>query len=978
MNATCHNKDSRRVESIENSVNGIDYVSTEPVALGVVASTPDRPFIVTLHCFKNLSTEIDTPLEFILEIRDLQQNAIANFELPADDSAESDTPPIQKQLTIKLTNAHVGRTYRVQLKLGENNEEIDPAFASAEFAFFHRDDRTTKVDPEHLPSPAQPVRPEPEINYLAKDFQSFRKLILDRMSRIMPDWQEHHAADVGMTLVELLAYKGDQLSYHQDAVATEAYLETARRRISVRRHARLVDYQIHEGANALGLVQLQVTGNFPVEPKQVFFITRPPDVMQIKDVVVNENALPDGWQQAVEVFEQVENVFDVAASEKATITCSPVLNEIHFYTWGETECWLPKGATSATLKANSIIQNCSSSQDSAADLLEDVLEDGDILIFEEVLGPKTGLPADADPHHRQAVRLTKVGKEAKDPVTGTKLVEIEWSLEDALKFPLCLSSRSSPSPAGHKDGCRDLGNISVARGNVVPLDHGQTVQTELIGTVSGNWMQTTCATEWDQPRWVQQRDTFSPVLREPDLTAVRRLDGSSSVSSLYDSEPHQATPSITLEGFPAVPVTGQSIPLNRDIVRNADELLRLLERWYQHQRDFAYAIEDLLSPETASLLNAKFNKPKKDLDEQELQQLRDSLVKELTKQSQWTPVNDLIDSRPEDRHFVVEMDNQRRTHIRFGDGENGRRPDIGMTFYATYRIGNGIAGNVGTAAITNMVTRNGIGREVVAVSNSLPTSGGIDPESIKEVKIQAPNQFRARQDRAILAKDYEEIVMRGFHHRLQAVRADIKPSSDHTHRVVSVVVDTLASKSNLFGGQTDDLKEKIKTYLNDYRRMQHKVVVHQGQKVPITLTIKAELASGALRSEVYRDLSDLFSSRDAGYGKKGLFHPDRLTFGQPIYVSELVSAARQIAGVINVVVPHLSREGGSNVARGETSVQTGENTFDPEGPNDNGTGENILMFQPTEIAHLVSRVASDRNGTTYGAGSLVIQLKGGK
>ena len=66
----------------------------------------------------------------------------------------------------------------------------------------------------------------------------------------MPDWQERHVPDLGVTLVELLAYVGDYLSYYQDAVGTEAYLGTARQRISVRRHARLVDYQLHEGCNA--------------------------------------------------------------------------------------------------------------------------------------------------------------------------------------------------------------------------------------------------------------------------------------------------------------------------------------------------------------------------------------------------------------------------------------------------------------------------------------------------------------------------------------------------------------------------------------------------------------------------------------------------------------------------------------------------------------------------------------------------------
>ena len=55
---------------------------------------------------------------------------------------------------------------------------------------------------------------------------------------------------LGIALVELFAYAGDHLSYYQDAVGTEAYLDTARRRTSVRRHVRLVDYPMHDGCNA--------------------------------------------------------------------------------------------------------------------------------------------------------------------------------------------------------------------------------------------------------------------------------------------------------------------------------------------------------------------------------------------------------------------------------------------------------------------------------------------------------------------------------------------------------------------------------------------------------------------------------------------------------------------------------------------------------------------------------------------------------
>ena len=69
-----------------------------------------------------------------------------------------------------------------------------------------------------------------------------------------------------VTLVELLAYVADHLSYYQDAVATEAYLGTARQRMSVRRHARLVDYPMHDGCNARTWVHVEVKQAVSFDP----------------------------------------------------------------------------------------------------------------------------------------------------------------------------------------------------------------------------------------------------------------------------------------------------------------------------------------------------------------------------------------------------------------------------------------------------------------------------------------------------------------------------------------------------------------------------------------------------------------------------------------------------------------------------------------------------------------------------------------
>src|SRR5690606_6561811 len=76
------------------------------------------------------------------------------------------------------------------------------------------------------------------------------------------------------TLAEVLAYVGDQQHYQLDAVTTEAYLHTARRRTSLRRHALLVDYTLHEGSNARTWVHLDVSGGPFALPAGIRFYTR--------------------------------------------------------------------------------------------------------------------------------------------------------------------------------------------------------------------------------------------------------------------------------------------------------------------------------------------------------------------------------------------------------------------------------------------------------------------------------------------------------------------------------------------------------------------------------------------------------------------------------------------------------------------------------------------------------------------------------
>ncbi len=323
---------------------------------------------------------------------------------------------------------------------------FDPQLSAVEFSF--KVGCPNEFDCQTEPD-CPPVRvSEPEIDYLAKDYASLRRIMLDRLSALLPGWRERHAADTQITLVELLAYVGDHLSYAQDAAATEAYLGTARRRISLRRHARLLDYRIGEGCNARAFVALTVTaaadgkilpGTNPVLGQAgTQLLTRLPEFPPLL------SALPADAARTATVFETLHDLPLIQAH-----------NEIAFHTWSDAACCLPRGATRASLKNTGGL----------------ALQPGDLLLFEEICGPLTGLAADADPTHRRVVRLetVRLGPTVIDPLDGQLIAEITWPAEDALPFPLCLTA------SGAEGG---LITVAVARGNIVLADHGRTVTGE--------------------------------------------------------------------------------------------------------------------------------------------------------------------------------------------------------------------------------------------------------------------------------------------------------------------------------------------------------------------------------------------------------------------------------------------------------------------------------------------------------------------
>lgn len=104
------------------------------------------------------------------------------------------------------------------------------------------------------PAPAQPD-PGPFVDYRARDAQALLALMQDRAKMAMPGWTERSAADMTLMLMELLAYRLDQLAYKQETAVAEGFIGSAHRRRSVEDHARLVDYIPDAGLSATAMLR---------------------------------------------------------------------------------------------------------------------------------------------------------------------------------------------------------------------------------------------------------------------------------------------------------------------------------------------------------------------------------------------------------------------------------------------------------------------------------------------------------------------------------------------------------------------------------------------------------------------------------------------------------------------------------------------------------------------------------------------------
>lgn len=833
--------DQRRREAVRNSdFNGIDFVEVIDKEAAVEA---ERQRFLHLHL-------VNDPGAFVYQVDNIRiEGATAIKVVNVTMGFDGQT----NVLVIEVEEPGDFSPYTINIVTSSLNPlpppEIDPALASVTFSF--KVECPTQLDCQSRCDCPEPEALDSEIDYTARDFQSFRRMMLDRLSVTAKEAATGHPADLSTAIIEVLAYTADQLAYYQDAATTEAYLNKARSRISLKRMTRLVDYTVDEGCNARCFCHFAVKADvLPMAPASA--------------VIPEGSAVCTQLSELPRTF--VRNEFVLAKSGAVYETCFdvPALyrlhNEMKFYTWSNARCYLAKGAVSATLDGH------------YPDLTA-----GMYLALEEVIGARSGNQADRQLSHRQVVLLTKVqafnvdDEFLIDPVTKAPITEIFWHSTDALKFPLCISSETSI-----EEGRRYIDPVSVARGNLVLVDHGQTISDERLPDVPLPTL------SWAPGRGMQSETSKSASCEQQHCEQKQ----AESITPRY--RPSLATQPLTFS--PA----------------------------YQAGAPASVLLRTPSPNETVAHISLKAN--------------------EAGEERPYQVVRDLLASDDSAFVFTTEIERDGRVYLRFGDNVFGHRPLPETQFLATYRVGNGEAGNIGADKLYHLALPI---PQVAEVRNITPGEGGRNPETNAEIRKRAPFIFK-NQERAVTREDYQTLGR-----RVTGLQ-DVSCAYIHTGSWVTTFA-LPDPEERVDVPQT--LRSTLRDHYEKFRLAAHDIEVSSPVYVPLEVTLHVCVAPNASKSYVRQQLLKLFSPSRLLDGSLGLLHPDRFRAGETLHLSPWIAAAQHVEGVVAAKIIRFRRFGD---------------------PRTSGLADRKLKFGRTEIARI------DNDFSHPGHGVFLLDMDGGR
>jgi hypothetical protein len=258
----------------------------------------------------------------------------------------------------------------------------------------------------------------------------------------------------------------------------------------------------------------------------------------------------------------------------------------------------------------------------------------------------------------------------------------------------------------------------------------------------------------------------------------------------------------------------------------------------------------------------------------------------------WREVPTLHSAAPDARVYATHQDDEAKTTLLFGDGEEGARlPSGTANLRVRYRKGIGTGGNLAADQITTLLSRP-LG--VTAATNPAPATGGEDAETLARARDNAPLTVLTLE-RAVSIDDYAHFA-RAFAGiaKAHALWIPAGPARGVFLTVTGIDGAAVPPASNTF----NYLREALIAHGDPLVPLRMNDFVDVRFRCRLSVKVRAEYETDAVLLAVEAALRAHFSfaQRD---------------FGQTVSVDEVSAVAQGLAGVEAVHVSRLYRVGQS-------------------------------------------------------------------
>ena len=247
----------------------------------------------------------------------------------------------------------------------------------------------------------------------------------------------------------------------------------------------------------------------------------------------------------------------------------------------------------------------------------------------------------------------------------------------------------------------------------------------------------------------------------------------------------------------------------------------------------------------------------------------------------------------------------------------GNTPQANTTIFVQYRIGGGLATNLGVNVITQIgaVDFSVVGPSDIInnqVINSLSCNnvtaaiGGSGYPSTEEVRNYVTFNFAA-QNRAVTVHDYEAIIrnMPG------EFGAPAKVSITENNNKINVQILSYDASGNLTSDVSQTLKQNLAEYLSNYRMINDYVTIGSAQVIDLGLEVSVVLDGTQNSGVVISNIIDRVTT---------FFSPTVRGLGQNILLSELNRIIQAENGVVSLTDISVYGKVGGQYSSAQTSM----------------------------------------------------------